>query len=161
MIVPMTDEARVRFKVLSAELTDELRAAAGTAFTAILARIGENALKLALIVAVGRDPVQPEIEITAADWAINFVRHYAQRTMEAVERHVADTETEAHLKRLKEIIRASGAKGITKSEITRASQWLKSRDRDEILLTLIESGDITTGMRETGGRRAMVYRIVT
>jgi hypothetical protein len=161
MIVPMTEEARARFRQLSIELTEELRAAAGTAFTAILARIGENALKLALIVAVGRDPVQPKIEITAAEWAISFVRHYAQRTMEAVERHVADTETEAHLKRLKEIIRASGAKGITKSEITRASQWLKSRDRDEILLTLIESGDITTGMRDTGGRRAMVYRLLT
>ena len=136
-----------------------MRAAAGTAFTAILARIGENALKLALIVAVGRDPAQPEIEITAADWAIRFVRHYAQRTMDAVERHVADTETEAHLKRLKEIIRASGAKGITKSEITRASQWLKSRDRDEILLTLIESGDITTGMRGSSTKQAMVYRM--
>ena len=159
-IVPMTGEARARFKALSAELTEELRAAAGTAFTAILARIGENALKLALIVAVGRDPAKPEIDLTAADWAIDFVRHYARRTMEAVERHVADTETEAHLKRLKEIIRAAGAKGITKSEITRASQWLKSRDRDEILLTLIESGDITTAMRETGGRRAMVYRIL-
>lgn len=160
-VVPMTDEARARFKQLSAELTEELRAAAGTAFTAILARIGENSLKLALIVAVGRNPTQPEIDLTAADWAIGFVRHYAQRTMEAVERHVADTETEAHLKRLKEIIRSAGAKGITKSEVTRASQWLKARDRDEILLTLIESGDITTGMRETGGRRAMVYRILT
>ena len=159
MIVPMTEEARARFRQLSIELTEELRAAAGTAFTAILARIGENALKLALIVAVGRDPVRPEIEITAADWAISFVRHYAQRTMEAVERHVADTETEAHLKRLKEIIRGSGAKGITKSEITRASQWLKSRDRDEILLTLIESGDITTGMRGSSTRQAMVYRM--
>ncbi len=60
--------------------------------------------------------------------------------IEAVERHVADTEIEAHLKRLKEIIRNAGAKGITKSEITRASQWLKSRDRNEILETLIESG---------------------
>lgn len=159
MIVPMTEKARARFHQLSIELTKELRAAAGTAFTAILARIGENALKLALIVAVGRDPAQPEIEITAADWAISFVRHYAQRTMEAVERHVADTETEAHLKRLKEIIRASGAKGITKSEITRASQWLKSRDRDEILLTLIEGGDITTGMRGSSTRQAMVYRM--
>ncbi len=58
--------------------------------------------------------------------AIGFVRHFAQRTMEAVQRHVADTETEAHLKRLKEIIRAAGAKGITKSEITRVPQWLKS-----------------------------------
>ena len=79
--------------------------------------------------------------------------------MEAAERPVADTETEAHLKRLKEIIRASGAKGITKSEITRASQWLKSRDRDEILLTLIESGDITTGMRGSSTKQAMVYRM--
>jgi hypothetical protein len=79
--------------------------------------------------------------------------------MEAVERHVADTETEAHLKRLREIVRAAGAKGITKSEITRASQWLKSRDRDEILLTLIESGDVTTGMRDSATRAAMVYRL--
>jgi len=161
MIVPMTDEARARFKALSVELTAELRAAAGTACTAILARIGENALKLALIVAVGRDPAKPEIDLTATEWAIKFVRYYAQRTMAAVERHVADTETEAHLKRLKEIIRAAGFKGITKSEVTRASQWLKSRDRNEILETLIESGDITTGMRDTGGRRAMVYRILT
>ncbi|GGC16269.1 DNA primase [Marivita lacus] len=159
MIVPMNDDARARFRQLSIELTEELRAAAGTAYTSILARIGENALKLALIVAVGRDPTRPEIEITVAEWAITFVRHYAQRTMEAVERHVADTETEAHLKRLKEIIRAAGAKGITKSEITRVSQWLKSRDRDEILLTLIESGDITTGMRGSSTKQAMVYRM--
>ncbi|NRP31879.1 MULTISPECIES: DUF3987 domain-containing protein [unclassified Aliiroseovarius] len=158
-IVPMTEEARARFRLLSAELTGELRAASGTAFTAILARIGENALKLALIVAVGRDPTNPAIDLSAADWAIDFVRHYARRTMEAVERHVADTETEAHLKRLKEIIRAAGAKGIAKSEITRASQWLKSRDRDEILLTLIESGDVTTGMRGSSTKQAMVYRL--
>lgn len=159
MIVPMTEEARARFKVLSVELTGELRAAAGTAGTAILARIGENALKLALIVAVGRDPARPEIDITATDWAIGFVQNYARRTIEAVERHVADTEVEAHLKRLKEIIRNAGAKGITKSEITRASQWLKSRDRNEILETLIESGDITTGMRGSSTKQAMVYRM--
>ena len=144
---------------MSLELTAELRAAIGTPFTSILARIGENALKLALIVAVGRDPAQPEIDSTAADWSIEFVRHHAQRTMEAVERHVADTETEAHVKRLKEIIRAAGATGITKSEITRASQWLKSRDRDDTLVTLIESGDITTGMRGSSTRQAMVYRL--
>ncbi len=159
MVVPMTGAARARFKALSGELTEELRAARGTAFTAILARIGENAMKLALIVAVGRNPEKPEIDLSAADWGIGFVRHHARQTMEAVERHVADTETEAHLKRLREIIRAAGAKGISKSEVTRASQWLKARDRDEILLTLVESGDITTGMRDTGGRRAMVYRM--
>jgi hypothetical protein len=159
MVVTMTEEARARFRELSAELTQELRAASGTAYTAILARIAENALKLALIVAVGRDPGWPVIDITAADWAIGFVRYYAKRTMVAVERHVADTEREAHLKKLKEIIRGSGAKGITKSDITRATQWLNSRDRDDILLTLIESGDITTGMRGSSTKQAMVYRM--
>lgn len=108
---------------------------------------------------MGRDPARPEIDITAADWAIDFVQKYARQTIEAVERHVADTEVEAHLKRLKEIIRHAGSKGITKSEITRASQWLKSRDRNEILETLIESGDVTTGMRGSPTRQAMVYRM--
>ena len=104
----MTEEAKARFSDLSVQLTQELRAAVGTAYTAILSRIGENALKLALIVAVGRDPTSPVIDITDAEWAIGFVRHFASRTMEAVERHVADTETEAHLKRIREIIRAAG-----------------------------------------------------
>jgi hypothetical protein len=159
-VVPMMEDARNRFATLSRELTVELRSAAGTAFTSILARIGENAMKLALIVAVGRDAARPVIELHHAEWAIRFVRHFAGRTMEAVERHVADTETEAHLKRLREIIRVAGGGGLTKSELTRASQWLKARDRDDILNTLIESGDIKLAMRETSGRRAMIYRTV-
>lgn len=159
-VVPMTGDARTCFAMLSRELTVELRSAAGTAFTSILARIGENAMKLALIIAVGRDSAQPVIDAHDAEWAIRFVRHFAGRTMEAVERHVADTETEAHLKRLREIIRVAGSSGLTKSELTRASQWLKARDRDDILNTLIESGDIKPAMRETGGRRAMIYRVV-
>lgn len=159
-IVPMTDEAKACFAGLSVELTEELRAASGTAYTAILARIGENAMKLALIVAVGRDPSRPVIELGDTEWAIGFVRHFAKRTMDAVERHVADTETEAHLKRIREIIRAAGSEGVSKSEITRASQWLKARDRDDILATLIESGDIMPVMRNTAGRKAMVFRLV-
>ncbi len=93
-----------------------------------------------------------------AVWAIDFVRHFARRTIDAVERHVADTETEAHLKRLREIIRKAGSAGVTKSELTRASQWLRARDRDDILLTLVESGDIVTVEQETGGRKAMRFR---
>ena len=158
MAVPISDDARARFSALSTEITAELRAAAGTPYTSILARVAENAAKLALIVAVGRDPHAPSIRIEDAVWSIDFVRHHARRTIEAVERHVADTETEASVKRLREIIRKAGAGGITKSDITRASQWIRARDRDDILLTLIESGDVTTAMRETGGRRAMVFQ---
>lgn len=158
MTVPMDDDAQARFDALGEEITAELRAAAGTFHTPILARIAENAAKVALVLAVGRDPVHPIIGVEDAGWAIDFVRHFARRTIDAVERHVADTETEAHLKRLREIIRKAGAAGVTKSELTRASQWLRARDRDDILLTLVESGDIATVEQETGGRKAMRFR---
>lgn len=158
MTVPMDDDAQARFDALGEEITAELRAAAGTFQTPILARIAENAAKVALVLAVGRDAVHPVIRLEDAVWAIDFVRHFARRTIDAVERHVADTETEAHLKRLREIIRKAGATGVTKSELTRASQWLRARDRDDILLTLVESGDIATVEQETGGRKAMRFR---
>ena len=158
MTVPMDGDAQACFDSLGEEITAELRAAAGTFHTPILARIAENAAKVALVLAVGRDPVQPVIGLEEAAWAIDFVRHFARRTIDAVERHVADTETEAHLKRLREIIRKAGSAGLTKSELTRASQWLRARDRDDILLTLVESGDIATVEQETGGRKAMRFR---
>jgi hypothetical protein len=156
-VVPITQEAKASFAALSAALTMELRSAAGTAFTSILARISENAMKLALIVAVGRNPGRPVIEDGDAEWAIRFVRHFAGRTMEAVDRHVADTEAESHVKRLREIIRAAGRDGLTKSELTRASQWLKARDRDDTLVTLIESGTVKTKMRGSTTKKAMVF----
>lgn len=158
MTVPMDEEAQLRFDALRDEITAELRAAAGTFHTPILARIAENAAKVALVLAVGRDAVHPVIRLEDAVWAIDFVRHFARRTIDAVERHVADTETEAHLKRVREIIRKAGSAGVTKSELTRASQWLRARDRDDILLTLVESGDIVTVEQETGGRKAMRFR---
>ena len=53
MTVPMQPGAKDAFRALGAEITSELREARGTAFTAILARIAENAQKLALVRAVG------------------------------------------------------------------------------------------------------------
>ncbi len=58
-------------------------------------------------------------------------------------------------RQITEIIRKAGATGVTRSELTRASKWLKARDRDDILLTLVESGDVFTVQQETGGRNAM------
>src|SRR5262249_48237515 len=90
------------FRTLGAEITNELREARGTAFTAILARVAENAQKLALVRAVGFDPEAPAISADDADWAIHLVRHFANHTMIAVERHVADNETERAHKRMLE-----------------------------------------------------------
>jgi hypothetical protein len=157
MTVPMQSAAKDVFRMLGAEITNELREARGTAFTAILARIAENAQKLALVRAVGLDPEAPAISAHDADWAIRLVRHFANHTMIAVERHVADNETERNHKRILEIIRASGDAGLTQNELTRRSQFLDKRPREEILRTLIEAALVTTAMRPTSTKPALVY----
>ena len=78
MTVPMQPGAKEAFRTLGAEITNELREARGTAFTAILARIAENAQKLALVRAVGLDPEAPEITADDADWAIRFGPAFCQ-----------------------------------------------------------------------------------
>ena len=84
--------AKDAFRALGAEITSELREARGTAFTAILARIAENAQKIALIRAAGNDPQSPAIELDDAVWSIDLIRHFASSTMISVDRHVADNE---------------------------------------------------------------------
>ena len=161
MVVPMQAGAKDAFRELSREITRELREARGTAFTAILARIGENAQKLALIRAVGIDPVAPAVSSEDAEWAIGLVRHYALRTMTAVERHVADNETERSHKRVLEIIRSGGGDGgLGKSELTRRTQFVDKRQRDEILATLLEAGLVTMAMRSTATKPGLSYRAV-
>jgi hypothetical protein len=157
MTVPMQPGAKDAFRTLGTEITNELREARGTAFTAILARIAENAQKLALVRAVGLDPEAPEITADDADWAIRFVRHFANRTMVAVERHVADNETERNHKRMLEIIRSSGDAGLTKNELVRRTQFVDKRQRDEILTTLVEAALVTTAMRPSSTKSALAY----
>ena len=46
----------------------------------------------------------------------------------------------------------------TQNELTRATRFLKPRERLEILQTLVESGAIEIEDRETGGRPVRVFR---
>jgi hypothetical protein len=69
-VVPMTPQARATFRQLDQELVERLRTSRGTGYPSILARIEENATKLALIRAVSRDPVDPQIEDHDAEWGI-------------------------------------------------------------------------------------------
>ena len=153
----MTTAAADTFRDLGATITTELRAARGTAHTALLARIGENAQKLALIAAVSRDPVAPQVQAPDAHWAISFVRHFADKTMHAVERHVADNEIERTHKKVLDIIRRADVNGLTKSELTRKTQFLERRTRDEALVTLTEAGLIVSRMRPSATRPTAVF----
>ena len=154
--VPMSQAANEAFAELGAEITRELREARGTGHTAVLARVSENAQKLALVAAVGRDPVAASITLDDAEWAIGFVRRFARNTIRAVDQHVADNEIERNHKKVLDIIRRAGPGGLTKTELTRKTQFLDRRTRDEQLVTLAEAGLLTTRLRPSATKHTVV-----
>ncbi len=141
-VVTMSDKARCLFDTLDEELLDDLRSSCGSGFTSILARIEENASKLALIRAVSRDPVDPEIVEEDAQWGILIARHCAEQTIREASTRVSENDTESNHKRALLIIKEAGAAGMTKSVFTRRTQFMDSRQRDGVLRTLLDADQI-------------------
>lgn len=107
---------------------------------AIYGRVKENAIRLALIHAVscGLD----EIGAESAIWAQDIVLWSAQKLLLQIDRHVADNSQESNVKKLLRLI-GDSKDGITKTELTRKSQGMYKRERQDIIDDLIESGMIT------------------
>lgn len=153
-VVPMTEAARGAFRQLDQALIERLRRARGTGHASILARIEENATKLALIRAVSRDAVDPQIELQDAEWGILLSRHCAEQTIREVSMRVSENAIESNHKRALMILQAAGGAGMTKREFTRRTQFMDLRQRDSVLRTLEDADLITVEMRQAKGRPA-------
>lgn len=158
-VVPMTPAARHTFRALDQELVVKLRTSRGTGFSSILARIEENATKLALIRAVSRDPVDPQIEDHDARWGIMLSRHCAELTIREASARVSENLVEQQHKRALQILRDAGAAGMAKSDFTRRTQFMDHRQRDGVLRTLSEAGLIVMEVVQTGGRPCQCIRL--
>lgn len=158
--VPMAPEAQQLFDALDEELTQRQRRAIGSNHGAVLARLWENTAKVALIKAVSADPAHPVIRLEDATWARDVVAHCVATLLTEAERHLAENDTERNSKRVLEIIRTEGRRGITKKHLYDKTRFLTRRDREDVLATLIESEKITFTVRETGGKPTTVYRVM-
>lgn len=136
--VPLSPEAEAAMALVRREATDKLRSYRGTYATALFGRHAENAAKLAMIAAISRDPAQPVTEAKDVVWASHVVEHCISTMLREAERRVSNNDTEAKHKRLLQIIRDGGRQ--SRSEITRQSQFLSRREREEILCSLQEAG---------------------
>jgi hypothetical protein len=136
--VPLSEDAQVAMALVRREATDKLRLHRGTYATALFGRYAENTAKLAMIAAVSRDPAQPVTEAKDVSWASSLVEHCVATMLREAERRVSNNDTEAKHKRLLQIIRDGGRQ--SRSEVTRQSQFLSRREREEILYSLQEAG---------------------
>ena len=159
-VVPMTTQARDAFRLLDHELLESLRLSRGTGFSSILARIEENATKLALIRAVSRDAVTPQIEDHDAHWGIALSRHCADLTIREATARVSENQVESNHKRALQILREAGGSGMSKSDFTRRTQFMDHRQRDGVLRTLSDARLVDLSAVPTGGRPSQWIKLV-
>ena len=158
--VPETPEAAEARRNLRRDQLAQQRRAEGTYVTAIAGRLAENAMKLALVRAVSRDPSNPVIEAGDVAWGRAVAQHCVDTLLREASRHVADSDYEAKLNRALDYIRRHGP--ISAREMFRKGWRLPERERDEILRSLVEGGlilQIDAGGGPTGGRKSVRYAI--
>lgn len=155
-----TPQAELRARAMREEQIDMLRRYQGTHLTGIIARLAENAAKLALIKAITDDPRRPAITTADLDWGMGIARRSVQTLMQAVKERVADNEYEACVKRVHKVIADAGSAGIDGKELSRKSQFIGRRQRTEIIAHLEEAGMIRVmEMVRTEGARGRPKRI--
>ena len=111
----------------------------------------ENARRVALILATGRDGGRSPISESDAVYACRLVRYLVGDLVRAVKETVAETSDEKAKKRILQVVAAAGHGGISKQELTRKTQFIRKSFRDEYLEDLVESGELAVATNSKGG----------
>lgn len=158
VVIPFAGDCGLAVDALLREQLDRLREHEGGRFAAVHARYAEQALRLALIHALSLG--LGIIERASLDWARAVVDLSTATLVAGVEQYLADSRHEADVKKLRT---ALGGEWISARDLSRRTQWLRRRDREEIIAQLLEAGGIEmreTAPTATGGRPGRMYRVV-
>lgn len=161
-VVDLLPEARAAFRAYEQECIDAMDALDTESLAELQGRSVEKALRIALVLAVADNVATPFIRAEHADWAIDYVRHYTTQTIEAVRRHLHDSQFGEWCQCVLETINAGGEKGVTERELAknnRTFRGMEPRLRGSVLNALAENGQackVTSGARTGRGGKARV-----
>jgi hypothetical protein len=125
---------------------------------ALWSRTTGKTAKLALLFACSREVVGPLIAITLDDVnrAIMVSNWLTRRMLYQAYRHVARNEREGNHKRILRMLTTR----MSKSELSRKTQWLSRREREEILGELIETGEVEMVVEKTATKPLTYLRTI-
>lgn len=103
----------------------------------ILNRVGENAARLALIVAVGCDPKEPIITREIQTWANAVAEHSLNVILRGANDNIADNDRAAEYLRVRQQITRRGSDGITAREIVKNLRGAIDRRRLEDIMAML------------------------
>jgi|GEM_PF-3362481 len=125
-------------------------------------RLNENAMRLALIHALSKNPYTDIIDIDDMIWGIEWVKYNYQIVIDKIKMSVSNSEHEGHKKEVLQAIRDIGSKGITWSQMQKQTPYSKHKQKDlrEILTALIDGDLIYEDVMNNGkaGRPSKLYK---
>ena len=119
----------------------------------------ENSRRVALIVAAFRNPSAPVIEEYDARYAVQLVQWLVSNFAVAVTERVSSTRTERTKKRILRLLQRAGEEGLTKTQLTHATQDLDGRERAAAVVDLVDGGEVVMEEVKTSRKSTMVARI--
>jgi hypothetical protein len=122
------------------------------------ARAEEKACRLALIHACSASREQPVIDADAARWACELSEYLTRRVLFLASEWVSDGQFDARQKKVIRVIRDAGGE-IGRRELSRRTQWLSQRERNEVIANLEEAGLVELRKIETSTRPKVVYAL--
>jgi len=157
IVVPTTAAAGQVFDTFAASVDAELRERR-TVGSSLWARAEEKACRLALVYACSANREQPVIDADEARWACELSEYLTRRVLFLAGQWVSDGQFDARQKKVLRVIRDAGGQ-IGRRELSRRTQWLSQRERNEVISNLEEAGLIEARQVETSTRPRLVYAI--
>ena len=158
--VKYTEEARAEFNELATEVYGHMLVAdkTGNEQNYLLGKAVENAKRIALTIAAPRFSkeaiIAGEAYISGEDatYACQLVRSLAVDMLDVVKESMFDSVDEKHKKSIMKLIAQSGKNGMTLTEISRKTQYLRASSRNEYLDDLMTAGFIVEQhLMQSGG----------
>lgn len=126
----------------------------------ILARVAETAAKVALILAVTRNPDHPVISEADIIVGRRLAWWFAHVAIEGTMVHIADTIHQANQQAVLSYIKDGEGGQRTRSDVCRKFRRLTPREIDDVIRTLINSDLVASDTDHTGGRARTVLTAI-
>lgn len=158
-------EALRSFDAFVVEHQNKLRRNKGRGSDGIFARCATTAQKLSLIRACGRFHTadhggKGQIEESDARWGIDLAWHLIEAFHLHSSENMVESQHQSNLNLVRRVIRATGARGIAhsgKDSLMSQCRSLKSKEISEIIVQLVESGDIAVEATDSSTRKGRMY----
>lgn len=145
IIVPMDESARSVFNAYSKKAYEQMLKSneRGEKTEYLWGKAFQNARRIALIVACGKEYECPIIGKYEAEYGCKLIEFLIRNAAQSIAKNVSENKFEEEKMRICHIIQNEGIKGMTQNVLTRKTQWVKDRrSRLEYLNELLESGRI-------------------